>query len=49
MIVVDSSALVAILEAEPEAGKFLDIIQDEPRRLMEGMPWLQKYLLASAP
>jgi ribonuclease VapC len=33
MIVVDSSALVAILEEEPEAGKFLQIIEDAPRRL----------------
>jgi ribonuclease VapC len=33
MIVVDSSALVAILEEEPEAGHFLKIIRDAPRRL----------------
>lgn len=37
MIVVDSSALVAILEAEPEAGKFLDIIQDAPRRFISAV------------
>jgi uncharacterized protein with PIN domain len=28
MIVVDSSALVAILEEEPEAGRLLQIIRD---------------------
>lgn len=37
MIVVDSSALVAILEAEPETGKFLEIIQDAPRRLVSAV------------
>jgi ribonuclease VapC len=33
MIVVDSSALIAILELEPEAERFLSIIRDAPRRL----------------
>jgi len=33
MIVVDSSALVAILEEEPEAGHFLQIIRAASRRL----------------
>jgi ribonuclease VapC len=33
MIVVDSSALVAILEEEPEAERFLQIIRDASRRL----------------
>jgi ribonuclease VapC len=33
MIVIDSSALVAILEEEPEANQFLQLIHDSPRRL----------------
>jgi uncharacterized protein with PIN domain len=33
MIVVDSSALIAILEQEPEAERFLSIIRDATRRL----------------
>jgi ribonuclease VapC len=37
MIVVDSSALVAILEAEPEAAKFLEIIQGVPRRFISAV------------
>lgn len=37
MIVVDSSALVAILEEETEAGNFLQIIQDAPRRLVSAV------------
>jgi ribonuclease VapC len=37
MIVVDSSALVAIIEGEPEAGRFLSIIWDAPRRLISAI------------
>ena len=37
MIVVDSSALVAILEEETEAENFLQIIQDAPRRLVSAV------------
>jgi ribonuclease VapC len=33
MIVVDSSALVAILEEEPDAERFLHVIRDASRRL----------------
>jgi ribonuclease VapC len=33
MMVLDSSAFVAILEEEPEAPDFLKLIQAEPRRL----------------
>ena len=33
VIVVDSSALVAILEDEPDAERFLKALQDAPRRL----------------
>jgi ribonuclease VapC len=33
MIVVDSSALIAILEEEPEADRFLNAIRNAPRRL----------------
>ena len=33
MIVVDSSALIAILEEEPEAGRFLSHIGEASRRL----------------
>jgi uncharacterized protein with PIN domain len=31
MIVADSSALIAILENEPEAGRFIDILREAPR------------------
>jgi len=37
MIVVDSSALVAILEQEPDADRFLQILRDEPRRLVSAV------------
>jgi ribonuclease VapC len=37
MIVVDSSALIAIIEGEPEAGHFLSIIWDAPRRLISAI------------
>jgi ribonuclease VapC len=37
MIVVDSSALVAILEAEPEAVKFISIIDEEAVRLISAV------------
>jgi ribonuclease VapC len=33
MIVVDSSALISILEQEPEAERFLSVIRDATRRL----------------
>jgi ribonuclease VapC len=33
MIVVDSSALIAILEQEPEAERFVSILRDAPRLL----------------
>jgi ribonuclease VapC len=32
MIAVDSSALIAILEAEADSSQFLDVIQSAPRR-----------------
>jgi ribonuclease VapC len=37
MIVVDSSALIAILEQEPEAERYLAIIRDAPRRLVSAI------------
>jgi len=37
MIVVDSSALVAILEEEPEAEGFVHIIRDAPRRVVSAV------------
>ncbi|MFI5011372.1 MAG: type II toxin-antitoxin system VapC family toxin [Hyphomicrobiales bacterium] len=37
MIVVDSSALIAVLEQEPEAEKFLVAIRDAPRRLVSAV------------
>jgi ribonuclease VapC len=37
MIVVDSSALVAILEQEPDADHFMQIIRDEPRRFVSAV------------
>lgn len=37
MIVIDSSALVAILEEEPEADRFLQLLRDAPRRLVSAV------------
>jgi ribonuclease VapC len=37
MIVVDSSALVAILENEPEAQRFVTVLYETPRRLMSAV------------
>lgn len=37
MIVVDSSALIAILEEEPESDRFLDAIRHAPRRLISAV------------
>jgi ribonuclease VapC len=37
VIVVDSSALVAILENEPEAEPFTAILREAPRRLMSAL------------
>ena len=37
MIVVDSSALVAILENEPEAQRFVTILRQAPRRVMSAV------------
>jgi ribonuclease VapC len=37
MIVVDSSALVAILEEEPEADRFLQLIRDASPRLVSAV------------
>jgi ribonuclease VapC len=37
MIVVDSSVLVAILEQEPDGDQFLQIIRNEPRRLVSAV------------
>lgn len=37
MIVVDSSALVAILEQDPDGDRFLQIIREEPRRFVSAV------------
>jgi ribonuclease VapC len=37
MIVVDSSALIAIIEQEPEAERFSKIIRDSSRRLVSAV------------
>jgi ribonuclease VapC len=37
MIVVDSSALIAILEQEPEGDHFLQILRNEPRRVASAL------------
>jgi ribonuclease VapC len=37
MIVVDSSALVAILENESEAQRFVTVLREAPRRLMSAV------------
>jgi ribonuclease VapC len=37
MIVVDSSALVAILENEPEAQRFVNVLREAPRRLVNAV------------
>jgi uncharacterized protein with PIN domain len=33
VIVIDSSALIAILDDEPESGRFLNLIRNASRRL----------------
>jgi len=37
MIVVDSSALIAILENESEAEQFIELLRDAPRRLVSAV------------
>ena len=37
MIVVDTSALIAILEQEPEAERYIALIRDAPRRLVSAV------------
>ncbi len=48
MIVVDSSALVAILEEEPEADTFLAVISEAPRRFASAISVYETGIVISA-
>jgi ribonuclease VapC len=37
MIVVDSSALIAIIEQEPDSRRFLQLLRDAPRRVISAV------------
>ena len=41
MIVIDSSALIAILRREPEADNFLDVIAEADGCLLSSVTWLE--------
>ncbi len=48
MIVIDTSALIAILIEEPEKKQFLEIIADADRRLMSAVSLLEARLVIFA-
>jgi ribonuclease VapC len=45
-MIIDSSALVAILKQEPEAKRFATAIMDDPVRLISAANWLEASMLA---
>jgi len=47
-MVIDSSALLAILLREPEAGPFAQAIADDPRRLMSAVSALETAIVIHA-
>ena len=49
MIVVDSSALIAILRREPEADNFLYVIAEADRCLLSSVTWLETSIVLDAP
>lgn len=48
MIVVDTSALIAILNKEPERDRFLDILANEDRPVLSAVTYYETMLIASA-
>lgn len=48
MIVVDSSALIAILEEEPDAERFLDLIRGAARRLASAVTLYETAIVIGA-
>ena len=48
MIVVDTSALIAILNKEPERDRFLDILANEDRPMLSAVTYYETMLIASA-
>jgi ribonuclease VapC len=47
-MVIDSSALIAILSYEPEAEGLAAAIQDDPIRLMSAASWLESAIVIEA-
>ena len=47
-MVIDSSALIAILGYEPEAEELAAAIQDDPIRLMSAASWLESAIVIEA-
>lgn len=48
MIAVDTSALIAILNKEPERDRFLDILANEDRPVLSAVTFYETMLIASA-
>ena len=49
MIALDSSALIAILEQEPEADRFLTILRDAPRCFISAVTVYETGIVIGAP
>ena len=49
MIVVDSSALVAIMRGEPEAGRFLETIASADALLLSSVNYLETSMVLAGP
>jgi ribonuclease VapC len=49
VIVVDSSALVAIMRGEPEAGRFLEIIATADALLLSSVNYLETSMVLAGP
>jgi ribonuclease VapC len=47
-MVIDSSALIAILSYEPDAEALATAIQDDPVRLMSAASWLESAVVIEA-
>jgi len=47
-VVIDSSAIIAILLAEPEAEKLSQVIADDPARFMSGFSLLESSVVIEA-
>jgi ribonuclease VapC len=47
-MVVDSSALIAVLFGEPEAAVFLDCLEKAPRRYLSSFSWFETSVVVEA-